>query len=52
MGYRPSKTDPDLWMKKVGDHYEYIARFVDDVISFSKDPLKVMEELKQQYVMT
>ena len=31
MGYRPSKADPDLWQKKVGDHYEYIARFVDDV---------------------
>ena len=51
MGYRPSKADPDLWMKKVGDHYEYIARFVDDVISFSKDPMSVMKELEKTYTM-
>jgi hypothetical protein len=36
MGYKPSKADPDLWYKKVGEHYEYVARFVDDVISFSR----------------
>ncbi len=51
MGYRPTKADPDLWYTIVDDHYEYIARFVDDVISFSKDPMKVMEELKTHYVM-
>ena len=51
MGYKPSKADPDLWMTKVGDHYEYIARFVDDIISFSKDPMRVMNELKLDYVM-
>ena len=51
MGYRPSKADPDLWLKKVGDHYEYVARFVDDVISFSKDPMAVMKDLEKHYVM-
>src|SRR5687767_9949196 len=34
MEYKPSKADYDLWMKKVGGHYEYIARYVDDVIVF------------------
>ena len=52
MGYSPSKADPDLWMKKTKDgHYEYIARYVDDVISFSKDPMKVMKELERTYTM-
>ena len=51
MGYRPTKANPDLWYKQVDDHYEYIARFVDDVISFSNDPMKVMEELKSHHVM-
>ena len=51
MGYQPSKADTDLWIKKVGDHYEYIARYVDDVISFSKNPLKIMKDLEQHYVM-
>ena len=35
----------------MGGHYEYIERHVDDVISFSKDPLSVMEELKKTSVM-
>ena len=51
MGYRPSKADPDLWMKKVGDHYEYIARFVDDVLAFGKNPLATIEELKKDYIL-
>ena len=51
MGYLPSKAYPDLWYKKVDDHYEYIARYVDDIISFSKDPISIMNELKKTYVM-
>src|SRR5687767_1074189 len=51
MGYKPSKADYDLWMKHVGDHYEYIVRYVNDVIVFSKDPMSVIEELKKIYVM-
>ena len=52
LGFKPSKADPDLWMRKHPEgHYEYIACFVDDVIAFSKDPMKIMEELKQTYVM-
>jgi hypothetical protein len=51
MGYRPSKADPDLWYKKVGEHYEYVARFVDDVISFSKDPMAIMKDLEKHYIM-
>ncbi|HEY9300451.1 MAG TPA: Ty1/Copia family ribonuclease HI, partial [Phormidium sp.] len=43
--------DPDLWIKDKGDYYEYIARYVDDVIVFSKDPMAVMEELKKTYIM-
>ena len=36
---------------KVDDHYEYVARYVDDVIVFSKDPMSIMEKLKKTYVM-
>ena len=45
LGYKASKADFDLWYKKVDDHYEYIARYVDDVIVFSKDPMSIMEKL-------
>jgi hypothetical protein len=50
MGYKPSKADPDLWYKKVGEHW-YVARFVDDVISFSKDPMTIMKDLEKHYIM-
>ena len=51
MGYKPSKADYDLWMKDRGDHYEYLARYVDDVIMFSKNPMEVIQELRRTYIM-
>ena len=53
MGFKPSKADPDLWMRfnKLHDCYEYIARYVDDVIAFAKDPLGIMKELEKHYIM-
>ena len=38
-------------MKPLDDHYEYIARYVDDVIVFSKDTMLVIQELKRTYLM-
>ena len=52
LGFKPCKADPDLLIKHHPDgHYEYIARFVDDVIAFAKDPLAIMKILEQTYVM-
>ena len=51
LGFRPSLAYNDLWMKECGDHYEYIARYVDDVIAFSKDPMTIMDKLKKIYIM-
>jgi hypothetical protein len=52
MGYTPSKADSDFWIKRHQDgHYEYIANYVDDVISFSKDPMSVIEELRKDYML-
>ena len=40
MDFRPSKADPDLWIRKLSDGtYEYIARFVEDIITFSRKPM-------------
>ena len=40
MGFKPSKADPDIWMKSSKDasHYEYIAVYVDDLAICMKDP--------------
>ena len=51
MNYKPSKADPDLWIKDCGTHYEYIATYVDDVIAFGKDPLRTIHELKKDYIL-
>jgi len=52
MGFKPSKADPDLYIKRLPDgSYEYIARYVDDVIAFAKDPMKIMKELQKTYSM-
>jgi len=51
LGWKPSKADPDLWMRKSDHGYEYIARYVDDVIVFAKDPMSVMKLLQETYTM-
>jgi hypothetical protein len=49
LGFKPSRADPDLWMRKMDNHYEYIATFVDDITIFSKDPHKILNTLKKMY---
>jgi hypothetical protein len=46
----PAKQTQTFWIKQCsGGHYEYIASYVDDVISFSRDLMKVIEEFKKEY---
>ena len=40
-----------MWIKKVDNHYEYIKCYVDDIIAFSKDPIKIMQQLQKIYKM-
>jgi Reverse transcriptase (RNA-dependent DNA polymerase) len=51
LGNVPSKADADLWMRKVDDHWEYITTYVDDIISFSKDPMTVIKSLEASYIL-
>ena len=48
LGYFPSKTDADLWVKNCETHYEYMAVYVDDLIIVSRNPMSVIEQLKQK----
>eukprot|EP00957_Ditylum_brightwellii_P106432 8119688-Ditylum_brightwellii.AAC.1 len=36
--FKPSKVDLDLWMRDAGDHYKYVAKYIDDILIMSKDP--------------
>ena len=51
MGFKPSKADPDIWMKSSKDdsHYEYIAVYVDDLAICIKDPKAFCDTLKEKY---
>ena len=51
MGFKPSRADPDTWMKysKDGSHYEYIAVYVDDLAICMKDPKSFCDTLKEKY---
>ena len=52
LGFKPTKADSDLWYKKHNlGHYEYIARYVDDIMVFAKDPMAIMKELEKVYVL-
>ena len=31
LGFKGSRAENDIWMRRVGNHYEYIVRYVDDL---------------------
>ena len=49
MGFRPSKADFDLWMRPKGDHYEYVATYVDDIMVFSRDCMAIIERIRKVF---
>jgi hypothetical protein len=49
MGFTPSKAESDIWMRRNGDIYEYIAVYVDDLAIVAKDPQYIVQELENKY---
>ena len=49
MNFKPSRTDPNTWMKysKDGSHYEYIAVFIDDLAIYMEDPKSFCDKLRE-----
>ena len=45
MGFEISKADPDVWMRRNNDVWEYIAVYVDDLAIAAKDPKKICDTL-------
>jgi hypothetical protein len=51
LGFRASKTDPDVWMhpaKKERDYYEYLLTYVDDCLVVPHDLKKSIDSLEQE----
>ena len=49
MGYFPCKMDPDVWMRDMGDYYEYIGVYVDDMEVAARVAKKVIDEFTETY---
>ena len=49
MGFRECKGEHDVWMRDCGDHYEYVACYVDDLIVASKNPQGIIDTLGEVY---
>ena len=48
MDFFPSKAEEDIWMRDKGDHYEYIAVYVDDLLIASRDPQSIIATLESE----
>ena len=51
LGFKPTLADTDFWIRKCGDHYEYIATYVDDLLVYSKDCQTIIEEIEKDYIL-
>ena len=49
MGFVPSKAEHDIWMRDKGDHYEYIACYMDDLAIVSKNPASIVKDLTETF---
>ncbi len=48
-GFFPCKAEPDIWMRRNGDVYEYIAVYVDDLAFALKEPQAFIDKLRNIY---
>ena len=48
-GFFPCKAEPDIWMRPAGDHYEYVAVYVDDLAFALDDPQKFVDILQDKH---
>ena len=49
MGFVPSKAEADIWMRDMGDHYEYIAVYVDDLLIVSNNPQELTDTFMKEH---
>ena len=49
MGFTRCKAEQDIWMKRVDNHYEYVAVYVDDLALAMKEPQTFVDVLKDKY---
>ena len=45
MGFKPTRFDPDLYLRVRDSGYDYIGTHTDDVLVVAKHPARVFEKL-------
>ena len=48
-GFHPCRAEPDIWLRKNGSTYDYIAVYVDDLAIAMKDPQKIINTLEEKH---
>jgi hypothetical protein len=51
MGFKPSRTDLNLWCCKKDGCYEHIATHADDLLEFSKEPMKLIKTTTERCIL-
>ena len=51
MGFVSSYADPALWMRDMGDHYEYTCVWINDMLIASKNPKALTDKLSKNYTL-
>ena len=49
MKFFPSRAEPDIWMRDMGDHYEYIAVYVDDLLIVSRKAQDLIDAFTKEH---
>ena len=49
LGFFPCKSEPDIWMRKLDDMYEYVAVYVDDLAIAMKNPKEFVNILENKH---
>jgi hypothetical protein len=49
LGFAPCKAEPDIWLRRKGEIYEYVAVCVDDLAIAMKNPQEFVDVLIKQH---
>jgi len=49
LGFTPCKAEPDIWMRRNGEKYDYVGVYVDDLAIAMGDPQTFIDALKDKY---
>jgi hypothetical protein len=51
LGFNLTKHDHDLWTNNKVDHDKYLATFVDDMLVWRKDPMVIIDEINNVFIL-